>query len=660
MNGAIVCIYSIYCAKRKNSSSLNSGRETFQVTGNGRLCDKINGKRRAHARESSRPDSTAVFPCFARRLFYPVSGLLFRAGIFPARVGMKNTFLPPVRAVRRYRTWVLLAALAVVCAAGYEASGGRFLLPAEAPPSWYYEAVTQVFEPFFTPSSQPGGETWMVSSRTPDRFPSVKPPGTVRVFIVGGSVADLWHDPDVAQLGDALSAAWPSLRFEVVNCGVSGYDSSRERRVLAEVLGYRPDLVVLLSGNNQFRTRLSRWRHALFRVNRQLRRVRLFRLLQDGLLRMRGESSDGVSMTGMLDGFDRDMRWMLHACRSRGVAVLPVALPANLRDYAPHSTMQEWKAPVFGHVRELLDRRRFVAMVRLLSPVVARENAPAIAWYWMGRAFDGLRRDGEARAAYTEALERDPWKWSAWPSLNARLRGVALEMNTGLIGLDEAFAAMDSRHMPGMCQFRDNCHWNRGYYRVLALLVAGECWKNRARYPFLPEVGEAVRPPAPLDMPVPPKTSGDVEDTLESLLHFLAQNPGNPGCERDISLLEGLAREGFFSAPCSLSFHLRKWHQTDWMSRDEETRAAGLDWCWPAFMLLETEACLRAGRLQDARGWLARAVKMRPAFRQSSEALRLRALLLRTPADAARWRARQGQTWANGVPDWGGSQGGMK
>ena len=545
---------------------------------------------------------------------------------------MKHRLIGLFRAGHRFRTVWLLAALAVVCAAGYEASGGRLFSPAEPLPAGYAEGVRD-FEPFFTPQSQAGGPVWMLFRRTKDSFSLAKPPGTVRVFIVGGSVADLWRGSEDA-LTAALGAVWPLVRFEVVNCGASGFDSSRERRVVAEVLGYQPDLIVLLSGNNQFREPLSRWAHARFRVNRQLRRAVFFRWLQDGLLCGRRPGAAWVSAGARLRNFERDVRWMLRACRARGVALLPVALPANVRDYAPRAAPDEQET-LRRHVRVLLARRRFDEAARLLSLATARGDAPAIVWFLMGRAFDGLGYDDAARQAYAQALERDEAANRAWPSLNAVLRKLAAETDTGVVGLDAVFAAMDPRGMPGMRQFRDNCHWNTGYYRVLSDLVAGELWRNRARYAFLPGGNGPLR----TESSPPGKTPADLEETLTPQLRALAEHPGDLG-RANVDMLEGLAREGLFGTPCRLSFGLRGGHLLDWAGRDPAALATGLSECWTAFMLVETEACLRAGRVKDARGWLARAVKMKPALKQDPAALFLRWLLARNPEDAARWHTR--------------------
>jgi lysophospholipase L1-like esterase len=83
-----------------------------------------------------------------------------------------------------------------------------------------------------------------------------KPPGAARVIVLGGSVA-FGHgctadDRTVAaRLEGGLSR--PDRPVEVWNAGVPGYDSAQELVLLVtEVLDYRPDVVVVLDGWNDF------------------------------------------------------------------------------------------------------------------------------------------------------------------------------------------------------------------------------------------------------------------------------------------------------------------------------------------------------------------------------------------------------------------------
>src|SRR5579862_4695332 len=93
-----------------------------------------------------------------------------------------------------------------------------------------------------------------------------KPPGSVRIFMLGGSVAyggetlypeidDRWRinnrqtiDYDLEQ---RLNAAFPATHWEVINAAVKGYFLNQDLALyLSTVQRYHPDYLVLLDGVN--------------------------------------------------------------------------------------------------------------------------------------------------------------------------------------------------------------------------------------------------------------------------------------------------------------------------------------------------------------------------------------------------------------------------
>lgn len=75
-----------------------------------------------------------------------------------------------------------------------------------------------------------------------------KPVNGKRVFIIGESVAACY---DARVLKDKLQEALPAHDWEVINCGMGGYDSHRILLVARDIARYEPDIVVLMMGNNE-------------------------------------------------------------------------------------------------------------------------------------------------------------------------------------------------------------------------------------------------------------------------------------------------------------------------------------------------------------------------------------------------------------------------
>jgi len=86
-------------------------------------------------------------------------------------------------------------------------------------------------------------------------FPAHKIKGTKRIFVLGGSVAySFSRQQDREYIKELLEASLPGEKFEIIGCGMAAYDSYRESLIHKEILNYEPDLIVLLSGNNEFKS----------------------------------------------------------------------------------------------------------------------------------------------------------------------------------------------------------------------------------------------------------------------------------------------------------------------------------------------------------------------------------------------------------------------
>lgn len=90
----------------------------------------------------------------------------------------------------------------------------------------------------------------------PDSFRADKPPGSRRIFVLGGSTVQgrpySIETSFSTWLKLRLQAAAPETSFEVVNCGGVSYASYRVAKILDEVLDHQPDAIVFYTGHNEF------------------------------------------------------------------------------------------------------------------------------------------------------------------------------------------------------------------------------------------------------------------------------------------------------------------------------------------------------------------------------------------------------------------------
>ena len=197
-------------------------------------------------------------------------------------------------------------------------------------------------------------------------FTEPKPANTVRIFVLGAStVAGFPNPPNTAFprfLEQMLADAYPSRRFEVINCGLTAINSFCLLDFVSEVADYSPDLIVLYAGHNEFvgpygvTTPFARfgndWRG--IRLYMYLQRSRIHFGLKELIFRLRswgkggegrepfglhlvsreiGPRDEGYGITGR--NFRRNLEEMLALAERHAVPVALSTLVSNLKDFHP-------------------------------------------------------------------------------------------------------------------------------------------------------------------------------------------------------------------------------------------------------------------------------------------------------------------------------------
>ncbi|MFA5139255.1 MAG: tetratricopeptide repeat protein [Elusimicrobiota bacterium] len=338
----------------------------------------------------------------------------------------------------------------------------------------YQQLYGSVLSDFFARAKGKDGSARYAAQRlgatSAPSFDAAKPAGVLRVFVVGGSVAQLF---DERELEAALRRLLPGRRFEVLDCGVSAYDSTRDGLTVEEVLGYEPDLVVLMSGVNEGGQSgsLPRSRRLLARVLAKgmlkLRLRRAFRLF-------RQDAAQARSLAGLAASFRENLRAAARAARARRVPLVLCTLPWNFRDMPPRGTMPLWERGFFD-AWVLFERgdypraaEAFERYVSGLKPDVS-DTRRTFGEYYLGRSLDRAGDAAGARAHYLLSLERQT---PPMPVLNRIVREVGREEGVPLADLDAAFSDAAPGGLVGMDAFEDDMHWDRALDPLVAERIA--------------------------------------------------------------------------------------------------------------------------------------------------------------------------------------------
>lgn len=178
-------------------------------------------------------------------------------------------------------------------------------------------------------------------------FSVCKIKGTKRIFLLGGSVAQILSKSSGIYLKELLEELIPWEKFEVIGCGMGAYDSYRVSLIHKEILNYNPDFIILLCGNNEYYVpvQVNLW---AYRLNRLFCNLWIYQELQKKFLaciKNRWKYNE-IPYGNRLKNYENNLRIMIRRAKKRRIPMVLCTLPANFRD-CPPAGIPVWKDKLF-------------------------------------------------------------------------------------------------------------------------------------------------------------------------------------------------------------------------------------------------------------------------------------------------------------------------
>ncbi len=367
-------------------------------------------------------------------------------------------------------------------------------------------------------------------------FSKQKPPGTFRIFCLGGSTTygRPYSDPTsfCGWMRAYLNAPDDDAKYEVINCGGISYASYRVARVLEEILEYDADLIVVYTGHNEFleeRTyREVRELPALLKhSDALLSNTRSYSLLKTTLTPASSSPTDGKGLmpaevkTRLDSGigpnaFDRDdgltakilkqyefnldrMATLAETAKCKLMFVTPTA---NLGDCSPFKSDVASELPdeQASRVRRLLsqavesqDRNDMAAAMQQVDAGLSIDPRNPELHYLRGKILVSLQRDSEAYTAFSAACDNDICTLRATSDMLQVLTDVANKRSIPLVDFQQLAIEKSPHQIPGEQLFLDHVHPTIEGHRLLALQLL-EAMVQNAVIPAtaLPDEGTRV------------------------------------------------------------------------------------------------------------------------------------------------------------------------
>jgi len=292
-------------------------------------------------------------------------------------------------------------------------------------------------------------------------FTAKKSSDTIRIFILGGSVV---RDLVVTKFENVLTRLSPGKNFEVINCGIGGYDSYRVYLVAREIINYNPDLLIVLSGNNEFYNPV-KINLSIYYFNKFLRKSCAYSKFQDLLKSWhRGKSSMNYNQK-RLDNYRRNIQNIVREANMKGIPIILCTIPVDIRDCPPRIERPLNKLFLRG-LLNLHEDNYNKAIVNFRKFLNANPQ-DTFGYYFLGRVYDKMKKFRKARLYYLKSLELDSSYSRAAPIINKIIRRICIKKDIVLADIEKAFIDKVPYGLLGGEQFKDNCHWYKEYYNLM-------------------------------------------------------------------------------------------------------------------------------------------------------------------------------------------------
>ncbi|MGA2247200.1 MAG: tetratricopeptide repeat protein [Verrucomicrobiota bacterium] len=382
-------------------------------------------------------------------------------------------------------------------------------------------------------------------ARTPAAIclPEPKPPGTVRIFVLGESAA--FGDPAPRfglprMLQAMLELRFPGVRFEVVNAAMTGINSQVLLPIARDCAQAEGDIWVIYMGNNEvvgpfgagtvFGSQTLPL--ALIRANLAMKATRTGQLL-DGIYRAVHKPPASKSEWGGMemflnqqvpfddarlklvdDHFQKNLADMIRAGRQRGAGIVVSTVAVNLKDCAPFASAHRTGLPeadktqwedLYQSGRDAEAAGRWPEAAGLFQRAGQSDGSVAELRFREGQCDLALDQAPAAQQDFTAARDLDTLRFRCDSTLNDLIRKLASGRESERILFADAaraFADQSADGLPGDDLFYEHVHLTFAGNYLLArtlmpqiekLLPAGVISKAAAGQPWPTETECAGR-----------------------------------------------------------------------------------------------------------------------------------------------------------------------
>jgi tetratricopeptide (TPR) repeat protein len=355
----------------------------------------------------------------------------------------------------------------------------------------YYYMNPQVGKRYFTQEVN-------ATNGNMDFFRKVKKPGTLRIFVLGGSTAFgfpyMFNGAFPRMLKYRLERHYPELNIEMINLSMAAINSYAVLDMAREVCNYQPDAILIYAGQNEYHGTLgiassSKFGNQPFLVDLFIKskRLRFMQLIYNLVYSSKKtDRSTDLNLTLMermaagqkipygskkyksgLTQFERNMGKVINLFSSDKIPVFLGTLVTNKRGIHPFISQisntkikSEWNQ-LFDSGKDAMEKGDTIKAYDLFISANKLDSTSAECQYRLGNIAYTKGNYLLAKKYYTNAKELDQLRFRAPEVFNSIIRKVAEgHKNTYITDVASAFDSISPHHIVGNELLLEHVHPN--------------------------------------------------------------------------------------------------------------------------------------------------------------------------------------------------------
>lgn len=302
----------------------------------------------------------------------------------------------------------------------------------------------------------------------------------LRVFAFGGST--VWGDPVpevgfVAQMQHWVRRLYPDRDIRIYNFGKQGEPTSYVLHEFTRRLADQPDLIIVITGHNEFMyrggevngqvPRIRQWLLSHFATMRLLEKcVGRFRMLRKGHMmpnQVEPWDRESALFKNRMATFGEEVNLIVARAREKGVALIVGTLPSNLSDWPPVYKRLSGRDQRYSHavsrIQALLQSGKYGEASDAVTSAFNLYREDAMLYFLRGQIQSAVGAYADARESFVRARDLDPVPLRATSQINSIIRSAASGAPVvTLIDLEKVFEEHSKNGLVGFELIGDNCH----------------------------------------------------------------------------------------------------------------------------------------------------------------------------------------------------------